>query len=129
MKKFGVLLCVMLCVPMFAFKANNEEQIILTVQYERPDKGHGGLHRTSVRHLYLDQNDHILTIPNSEGWVVEIYQDETLLYRETICNDGIVVIPSDIKGEMILKVTNGSIVVSGSAFIPCIIQKKAVTAD
>lgn len=54
MKKFGVLLCVMLCVPMFAFKANNEEQIILTVQYERPDKGHGGLHRTSVRHLYLD---------------------------------------------------------------------------
>ena len=38
MKKFGVLLCVMLCVPMFAFKANNEEQIILTVQYERPDK-------------------------------------------------------------------------------------------
>ena len=24
MKKFGVLLCVMLCVPMFAFKANNE---------------------------------------------------------------------------------------------------------
>lgn len=62
MKKFGVLLCVMLCVPMFAFKANNEEQIILTVQYERPDKGHGGLHRTSVRHLYLDQNDHILTI-------------------------------------------------------------------
>lgn len=64
MKKFGVLLCVMLCVPMFAFKANNEEQIILTVQYERPDKGHGGLHRTSVRHLYLDQNDHILTIPN-----------------------------------------------------------------
>ena len=34
MKKFGVLLCVMLCVPMFAFKANNEEQIILTVQYE-----------------------------------------------------------------------------------------------
>ena len=53
MKKFGVLLCVMLCVPMFAFKANNEEQIILTVQYERPDKGHGGLHRTSVRHLYL----------------------------------------------------------------------------
>ena len=113
MKKFGVLLCVMLCVPMFAFKANNEEQIILTVQYERPDKGHGGLHRTSVRHLYLYQNDHILTIPNSEGWVVEIYQDETLLYRETICNDGIVVIPSDIKGEMILKVTNGSIVYFG----------------
>ena len=45
--------------------------------------------------------------------VVEIYQDETLLYRETICNDGIVVIPSDIKGEMILKVTNGSIVYFG----------------
>lgn len=29
MKKFGVLLCVMLCVPMFAFKANNEGKLLL----------------------------------------------------------------------------------------------------
>ena len=69
--------------------------------------------KTGTQNWTPYQNDHILTIPNSEGWVVEIYQDETLLYRETICNDGIVVIPSDIKGEMILKVTNGSIVYFG----------------
>lgn len=114
MKRFELSLCIMLCVPVFAFTANNEEQIMLTVQYERPDKGHGGLHRTSVRHLNIDQNDHILTIPNSEGWVVEIYQDEKLLYMETIYNDGVVVIPSDIKGELAIKVTNDSIVYFGN---------------
>jgi len=114
MKKFELLLCIMLCVPIYAFTANYEEQIILTVQYERPDKGHGGLHRTSVSHLYIDQNDHMLTIPNSEGWVVEIYQDEMLLYMEIIHSDGVITIPSDIQGGVIIKVTNGKVVYSGS---------------
>ena len=37
-----------------------------------------------------------------------------LLYMEIIHSDGVITIPSDIQGGVIIKVTNGKVVYSGS---------------
>ena len=73
---------------------------------EKPKK-----ERAPMVPIYFDQDDHTFTFNSSlVGETVEVVIDDEVLYTTVVGEDGIVVVPEFISGEVELRLYRGSLV-------------------
>lgn len=100
----------LLCFP-FAQLSAMQQKVIMGGQYNDPDNEDPPFKRSPIAPIYVGQDGYTFTFNASlAGEVVEVLGDDQLLYTTIIGDDGKVVVPDIISGEVELRLYRGSLV-------------------
>lgn len=103
----GMLL---LCFPIAQLSAM-QQKVIMGGQYNDPDNEDPQFKRSPIAPIYVEQDGYTLAFNASlAGEVVEVVGDNQLLYTMIIGEDGKVIIPDSISGEVELRLYRGCLV-------------------
>lgn len=109
MKKLMTFFCLIFVVTT-TMGANMGGRIPMLGQYNQPVEFVSPYSRIPIAPIYIFQNEHEFIVESYlVGEMVEIVRGDSLLYTCIIKKDGKIVIPSDIFGEIELRLVRGNI--------------------
>lgn len=104
MKKFKQLLCIALFFASLSVQASSKVVMI----YKGGD-AHTPSSRVPAAPIYVNQDDHTFIFSsNLAGEIIEVMGSDGLLYTSIIGENGKVVVPNSITGEVELRLYRGS---------------------
>lgn len=99
--KLIFLLCLF---QLITFARQTDIQIRLSVCYEEPIETQRPNHRVPYAPIMATQNGHVFVFaPSFVGEIIEVWDDDNLLYTSIIQVDGCVIIPNNLLGEFTLR--------------------------
>ncbi len=112
MKKVIVMIVMLLLLPcMQVSMAAHAQTVIMGGQYIDPSDEKAPNHRMPAAPIYVSQDEHAFTFNASiAGETIEVVSGDEILYTTIIGEDGTVVIPDSISGEVELRLYRGSLV-------------------
>ena len=85
-------------------------QIPMSVQYDQPSNLQQPNQRMPAKPVWVNQENHLFTFQGANvGETIEIYDGETLLYVSVIDAKKSIEIPSEISGEVELRLCRGNL--------------------
>ncbi len=110
MKKLVLSFCLSLVLGTMT-AANMGEQFPMSVYYEQPTEIVTPNPRMPAAPIYVSRDEHVFTFNSSlTGEFVEMLNGDEVLYTTIIGEDGTVVIPENISGEVELRLYRGRLV-------------------
>lgn len=108
-----VLFALLLACTPIAYVSANLQKVAMRGHYNDPNEELEHIRRSPIRPIYIDQDDHTITFSsNFVGKTVEVVISNTLIYTTIIGEDGKIVIPDNISGEVELRLYRGDLVYS-----------------
>lgn len=106
-KKAIITLVTLLWLPcsLFGLQFDHSEEAIMGGQYETPTDWFGPIRRSPTPIKFTQEGHRLVFASSYVGAVVEVCDGETFLYTGAIGEDGSVLIPESIEGEVELIVT------------------------
>ena len=101
------MIVAMLCLP-YTLVAAQPQMIVMGGQYNEPSNGNFPNSRAPAQPIVVKQVGHNFTFNiGLVGEIVEIVRDEAFLYTTIVGDNGCVDIPTDILGEVELRLYRG----------------------
>ena len=95
------------CVQVYLF-AHIEKQITLSVHYDEADNYQKTSHRVPIAPITVQEEGHLFIFNTCfSGNIIEIYEDDALIYTSYISEIGCVEIPDEICGEFEIRLLSG----------------------